>query len=417
MLLRARIVLPISRPPIEDGAVLISEGRIAALGRWGDLVSKAPAGSHTTDLGEVVFLPGLVNAHCHLDYTSMAGMPPPQQFSDWIKGLLALKAAASYTEYADSWLRGAGMLLRTGTTTVGDIEAVPELLPEVWSATPLRVVSFLEMTGVKSGKTPETILKEATDKMAALQSSGGWVGLSPHALYSTSPALLRATAQKAAQSQCQVTMHVAESNEEFEMFRHRRGPLFEWLKNQRDMSDCGQVSPVELVRRSGLLGERFLAVHANCLEGVDIEILAQSGSSVVHCPRSHAYFRHPPFRYQDIKAAGVNVCLGTDSLASVKHAQGVALELNMFTEMQTFARTYPGVPPAEILRMATIHSARALGLSGQIGEISHASHADFMTIPFPGKLEEAEAAVIHYCSPLTGVMIAGQWQNEKPGKK
>ena len=99
-------------------------------------------------------MPGLVNAHCHLDYTDMAGQPAPKQFPDWIKGLLARKAAASYADYAQAWLRGAAMLLRTGVTTVGDIEAVPELLPDVWSSTPLRVGSFLEMTCVRSRRDP-----------------------------------------------------------------------------------------------------------------------------------------------------------------------------------------------------------------------------------------------------------------------
>src|SRR5580658_10279129 len=169
MLLRARIVLPISTPPIENGAVLLSQNRVAAIGSWRDL---AP-GAHepALDLGPVILLPGLVNAHCHLDYTEMTGLPPQKQFPDWIKGLLALKAGASYTEYAQAWLRGANMLKRTGTTTVADIEAVPELLPEVWSSTPLRVFSFLEMTGVKSKRKPSEILREAAAKIKSLSSA------------------------------------------------------------------------------------------------------------------------------------------------------------------------------------------------------------------------------------------------------
>ena len=315
MLLRARILLPISSPPIADGAVLISGNRVAALGRWRDL--SRPAAEPATDLGHVILLPGLVNAHCHLDYTDMAGQPAPKQFPDWIKGLLARKAAASYADYAQAWLRGAAMLLRTGVTTVGDIEAVPELLPDVWSSTPLRVASFLEMTCVRSRRDPAAIVREAAAKIAALRPGRGFAGLSPHALYSTTPDLLRASAELAARHRWRVTMHVAESIDEFEMCVHGRGHLFDWLKSQRDMSDCGDGTPVEQVRRCGLLGENFLAIHANCLQPADIEALAQSQSSVVHCPRSHAYFRHQPFLYNELAAAGVNVCLGTDSLASV----------------------------------------------------------------------------------------------------
>ena len=354
-------------------------------------------------------MPGLVNAHCHLDYTDMAGQPAPKQFPDWIKGLLARKAGASYADYAQAWLRGAAMLLRTGVTTVGDIEAVPELLPDVWSSTPLRVASFLEMTCVRSRRDPAAIVREAAAKIAALRPGRGFAGLSPHALYSTTPDLLRASAELAARHRWRVTMHVAESIDEFEMCMHGRGPLFDWLKSQRDMSDCGQGTPVAQVRRCGLMGERFLAIHANYLQPADIEALGQSQSSVVHCPRSHAYFRHQPFLYNELAAAGVNVCLGTDSLASVTPTRPPGPELNLFTEMQTFAESNPGVRPGEIVRLATSRGARALGLQGSVGEMAQNSLADLITIPYSGKIEEAESAVVQHRGNVAGSMIEGKW--------
>ena len=104
--LRARVILPLSQPAIEDGAVFVLKGRIAAIGRWRDLRRKAPARVH--DLGEAVLLPGLINSHCHLDYTDMAGaIPPPRSFLDWIEAIIAIKAAWDYSDYAESWLRGA----------------------------------------------------------------------------------------------------------------------------------------------------------------------------------------------------------------------------------------------------------------------------------------------------------------------
>jgi cytosine/adenosine deaminase-related metal-dependent hydrolase len=410
MLLRARILLPVSAPPIEDGAVLVSGNRVVTVGRWRDLSSQSGAQEPAIDLGAVILLPGLVNAHCHLDYTRMVGLSPPRQFADWIKGLLAFKAHASFTDYADAWLRGSQMLLQTGTTTVADIEAVFELLPDVWSGTPLRVFSFLEMTGVKSKKPPKKILEEAAIKIGELKSQRCSAGLSPHALYSTTPALLQTIAEESARQQWRVTMHVAESMEEFEMVRHGRGPLFDWLKNQRDMSDCGKQTPVELIHSHGLLGERFLAIHANYLEAADIQILAETRSSVVHCPRSHAYFCHQPFPYEELAAAGVNVCLGTDSLASVIKAPGSELKLNMFLEMQTFAAAHPTVSPSAILQLATRHGARALGIEDQIGEISNQGLADLITIPFGGRIDEAEASVVHYYGNVSRCMIGGQWQ-------
>ena len=118
MLLRARILLSIAQPPIEDGAVRISGNRIQAVGRWRDFACRGSRQVH--DLGEVLLLPGLVNAHCHLDYTDMAGLLPPQKsFTDWIKLITSTKAEWECSDYRESWLHGAAMLLRTGTTTVG----------------------------------------------------------------------------------------------------------------------------------------------------------------------------------------------------------------------------------------------------------------------------------------------------------
>jgi cytosine/adenosine deaminase-related metal-dependent hydrolase len=377
------------------------------VGTWRDLSARARP--PVVDLGPVILLPGLINSHCHLDYTDMTGLPPQKQFPDWIKGLLALKAAASYTDYAEAWLRGARMLARTGATTVADVEAVPELLPEVWSSTPLRVFSFLEMTGVKSRRKPAEILREAAAKIKSLSSARGSAGLSPHALYSTTPDLLRQTAALARRRRWRLTMHLAESLAEHEMYAGQRGPMFDWLKPQRDMSDCRHRTPVQQARHYGLLGENFLAVHANYLDDADIAALAKSGSSVVHCPQSHAYFGHAPFPFQKLRDAGVNVCLGTDSLASVLVTRRAKPELNMFTEMRTFASAHPDVSPETIVRMATHHGARALGWEKQVGGLFEQALADLIAIPFHGKAEEAWSAAMHHTGPVTASMIDGKW--------
>jgi cytosine/adenosine deaminase-related metal-dependent hydrolase len=407
VIVRARIVWPVGRPAIPDGAVLIAGKRIAAVGPWAEI--QAHSAQPAVDLGAAVLLPGLINAHCHLDYTGMTGLPPPRQFSDWIKSLLALKAQASYTDYAHAWLAGASMLARTGSTTVADIEAVPELLPEVWSGTPLRVASFLEMTGVKSGRAPGEIVGEAAAKIDSLKPERGLAGLSPHALYSTTAPLLEEAARLARRKNWRVTMHVAESAEEFEMFAHRRGTMFDWLKNQRAMSDCGLGTPLAQVERCGLLGENFLAIHANYLTAADIQALARSGASVVHCPLSHAYFQHQRFPCEELAAAGVNVCLGTDSLASVTPGKGQKPELNLFAEMRQFAAAHPEVAPEAIVQMATRNGARALGWQGRAGELSPGSRADLAAIAFSGEAAECAAAIVHHAGDVGVSMIDGEW--------
>jgi cytosine/adenosine deaminase-related metal-dependent hydrolase len=409
MILRARTLLPVSRPPLENGVVIISGNRIHAIGSWTDMRMRARG--KIIDLGEVILLPGLVNAHCHLDYTDLAGqLPPPKTFTDWIHLLMAVRAQWEFADYARSWRKGARQLLRTGTTTVGDIETVPELLPDVWDATPLRVVSFIEMTGIRARRDPLAVLQEAVGKIDSLSHPRCRAALSPHAPYSTTPELLRLSARLAQERGWRICIHVAESEQEFEMFMHARGQMFNWLqRNARDMSDCGLGSPVRQLARNNLLGENLLAVHANVLARGDAGLLGKHRVSVVHCPRSHAYFGHPPFPRQRLTRVGVNVCLGSDSLATVRKTGKPKPELNMFDEMRALAASEPELSPAEILRMATVNGARALGLAGQAGELAKNALADLIAIPGVAKSNDACPAVLAHTGPVGASMIGGQW--------
>ncbi|NBV22434.1 MAG: hypothetical protein EBS05_11025 [Proteobacteria bacterium] len=410
--LRARIVLPVSEPAIEDGGLLISRGRIAAIGSWRDLRRKAPA--QVQDLGEVVLMPGLVNAHCHLDYTDMAGaIPPPKHFLDWIQAIIALKAGWSYTDYAASWLRGADQLLHSGCTTVADIEAVPELLPEVWTATPLRVRSFLELISVRRRQRPATLVRQAGRKIHDLHAGRCSAALSPHALYTTNPELLKIARRAAHRARWPLTMHVAESVPEFEMYSQGRGVMYDWLrKNGRDMSDCGGRSPVQQLAELKLLDARFLAVHVNHLARGDASLLARSGAHVAHCPRSHAYFRHAPFPFAELHDAGVNLCLGTDSLASIGKENRRKPVLDLFAELRAFADQHPGLAPEEFLDLVTRNGAAALGLGGKVGQLSRSAHADLVVLRAAPTLAEAAESVVHNVPEVAGVMIGGKWAIE-----
>jgi cytosine/adenosine deaminase-related metal-dependent hydrolase len=367
--------------------------------------------SKKIDLGEVVLIPGLVNAHCHLDYTLMAGQfPPPRVFTDWLKVITDTKADWSYSDYAESWAKGAQMLLRSGTTTVGDVEAVPQLLPKMWESTPLRVYSFLEMIGITKRRQPQALLQEIFEKGIALKHRRCRIGLSPHAPYSTVPELLRLSARAARRRRWLVCTHVAESALEFDMFARRRGEMFHWLERSgRDMADCGQGSPVRHVKRSGLLGPNLLAVHLNYLGRGDLELLRQGGVSVVHCPRSHFYFRHDPFPLRSLTRAGVNVCLGTDSLASVYQRRNQTAELSMFEEMRTLAEREPRLSPRKILRLATVCGARALGLTGKAGELAPGAYADLIALPFSGKMSKVYEGVLQHKGNVATSMIGGRW--------
>jgi len=409
LLLRARIVLPVSRPAVRDGAVLVSGQRVAAVGRWRELSRHRR--QEAVDLGDVVLMPGLVNAHCHLDYTDMAGqLAPPKVFTDWLKLITATKAGWNYSDYAQSWLRGAHMLVRTGTTTVADIEAVPQLLPEVWEATPLRVFSFLEMIGIKPHRPPGGILQEAVSRIDSLRAARCRAGLSPHAPYTTVPELLRLSADTVRRRRWRMTMHVAESALEFDMFARGQGEMFDWLQRSgRDMSDCGLGSPVRHLERCGALGGNLLAAHANYLGRSDAALLGRRKVHVVHCPRSHGYFRHEPFPFRRLANAGVNLCLGTDSLASVYQTRRQTVELNLFDEMRALAQSEPSLSARSLVRLVTLNGARALGLPGRIGELSENSFADLIALPFAGSPAEIYDAILHHAGDVAASMIGGQW--------
>jgi cytosine/adenosine deaminase-related metal-dependent hydrolase len=409
LLIRARVVVPINRPPIADGAVAIRGDRILAVGRWRNLRSHHT--SEVCDLGEVALLPGLINAHCHLDYTHMAGVFPPQKsFCDWIKLITTEKGRWTDSEFIQSWADGAKMLLESGTTTVGDIEAIPEILPKVWEQTPLRVISFLEMTGVRSRRKPTAILHEALDKIGSLPPHRCTAALSPHAPYSTTSRLLQRAASAARKDKLRLAIHVAESATEFEMFTQARGEMFDWLsRNQREMSDCGGVSPVQHLAQNRALGRHLLAVHVNYLADGDAPLLARHKVSVIHCPRSHAYFRHGEFPLHKLTRAGVNICLGTDSLATMEIKRRQTPALDLFAEMRAFATKYADVLPATILRMVTMNAAHALGLQGNIGELKRYAAADLIALPFSGKSTDIHTAILQHTGRVTASMIAGDW--------
>jgi len=408
-ILRARTILPVSRPPIENGAVVISGNRICAIGPWPDLRSQIRR--NVSDLGDVILLPGLINAHCHLDYTDMAGMlPPPKTFTDWIHLLMSARAQWEHADYARSWLNGARQLLQTGTTTVGDIETIPELLPDVWNSTPLRVLSFIEMTGIRARRNPAVILREAVKKLDSLSHPRCCASLSPHAPYSTLSELLRLSVRAARKRNRRLCIHVAESMQEFDMFMRARGEMFNWMRrNERDMRDCGLGSPVEYLARNNVLGENLLAIHVNMLARGDATLLGKYRVHVVHCPRSHDYFRHPPFLRQRLARAGVNICLGTDSLATVRKTRKQNPELNLFEEMRELAANEPKLLPAEILNMATVNSARALDRAGQIGELTKNALADLIAIPAKAKPGDPCEAVLNHPGKVSASMIDGHW--------
>ena len=250
MIVRARTVVTMDGPPIRNGAVAVSGERIVDVGEF-DQIEKENAGE-IVDLGEQALLPGLINTHCHLDYTCLRGKIPRQKsFTDWIRAINAEKAKLSPKDYLASINNGFTEARRFGTTTIANLTAFPELIAQINA--PIRTWWFGELIDVRAPERSNEIVDLATE---SLQCGEKW-GLAPHALFTASRELYKRCALISQRDQVLLTTHLAESREEMEMFRDASGPLYEFLKDiGRPMNDCGKSTPLELFL--GALGDRAL---------------------------------------------------------------------------------------------------------------------------------------------------------------
>jgi cytosine/adenosine deaminase-related metal-dependent hydrolase len=192
------------------------------------------------------------------------------------------------------------------------------------------------------------------------------------------------------------------------MFRDGSGPLYDFMKSiGRPMDDCGQGTPLErFVGRSGGASVRtdWIIAHLNELAESDFELLKKSKIQfhVVHSPRSHHYFGHSRFPFKRLRALGLNVCLGTDSLASNQ-------TLNLFDEMRAFQNEFPSVSPEEILQMVTLNPARALRRENALGRIRSGLRADLISIPSSGEADLFEE-IVAFDGEIDWMMVNGKQQ-------
>jgi len=407
MIVRARTVVTMDGPPIENGAVVISGDRVLDVGKFPE-VSGRHAGEEIVDLGEQALLPGLINAHCHLDYTCLRGKIPPQKsFANWIRAINAEKAKLSEQDYLASIADGFAEAKRFGTTTIANLTAFPELIPQV--NPPIRTWWFAELIDVRNPNRTSDLVELAIDAMKRARDLGGGIGLAPHALFTASANLYRRCEEIAQCENILLTTHLAEAREEMSMFHDASGPLYEFLKSiGRDMSDCGHETPFAwFAKIAGAPAGRtliteWIVAHLNELAESDFELLEESTSKlhVVHSPRSHAYFGHSRFPFERLRSLGFNICLGTDSLASNE-------DLSLFAEMRAFQRSEPAFSPKEVLEMVTGNAALALGKPQALGRIHANRFADLIAIPCSETADVFEE-ILEFDRPVDWMMVAGK---------
>lgn len=414
MIFRARFVVPVDGPPIENGAIAVEAGRITAVGSASDVQALTASGHEVRDFGDAVILPGFVNAHTHLELSDLAGrVPPSTDFTAWLRGLFDILSGGVRDEATIKAAVRAGVheSLSAGVTTIGDITRYPAWSRSVIAQSPLRAVSYGEIAAIGNRRH---LLAERLEAAAetTFASPRLTIGVSPHAPYTVEPDALRECLRVANTSRLPVCMHLAEVADEEKFTAALEGSLGVFLA-ALGVVDAGVrphgCRPVKMLDLYDFPRNSSLFAHVNYVSPADLEILARHPFSLVYCPRTHAAFGHPPHPFRQMLAAGINVCLGTDSLASNP-------SLSILDEVRFLHTRHPDIAPDLLIRMATIHGARALGLSDTIGSLTTGKSADFVAIPlFSQHSSTSWAAVLPSDAAPIAVYSAGGCVLPGPG--
>lgn len=376
-LIRAAFVAPMDGPLIRNGAVLIHSGRITAVGDY-------PTLRHHTaqihDAGNAILLPGLINAHTHLELSDCTpGERPTNGLEGWLQRMLA-RTRLDPDELEDRSIQGVrhgiAQCLRFGVTTVGDISRQCHVTRPILQASPLRAVSFGEVMAMAQRRAwLESRLELAADTQFATDRLR--IGISPHSPYSIEPEGFRRCLESARQGNLPLATHLAETRSEWEFLAHHSGPLKQlwdsWL-TWDDLVPRYPLGPIHLAHDLGLLSYPTLLAHVNYCDDEELSLLAAGQASVVYCPRTHDYFNHPPHRFRDMLNAGVNVALGTDSCAS-------SPDLNLLDDLRLLHQQYPDLDVHLLWKMATLNAAKALCWQTGIGSLTPGKHADLVAFP------------------------------------
>ena len=420
----ARWILPVAGPPLERGTITVR----------GDLIEAVePAGKRTPDedLGDAVVIPGLVNAHTHLDLSGAAGLTipvPGEPFPEWLKRVIAFRRSR-VSEQAEADIRsGLAESLRHGVTLLGDISAGGASWPHLVQA-PLRAVVFWELIGTTEERFMTAWLRALNGMVSQPNTAKCCWGRSPHAPYSVHKFGFQMPLRFAAP----MAVHLSESQDEIDLLAYRGGTLaFEWSARfpgtmgmeihesdaqlERDehrrgafvpfLRELGVWEPRGLIRYlSEVLNphtdQKLLVVHGNYLPG-DTQMSANQ--SLVICPRTHAAFGHPPHPFREFLQRGVRVCLGTDSLASNP-------DLDILAEARFVHAKYPDFPGDSLLKMITLFGAEALGWANESGSLEPGKSADFVSVPLLDR-DAADPHVLLF-SDHSGdrrTMFRGEWR-------
>ena len=400
----ADLVCPVDGPPIRRGAILTASGRVLAVGEEA-FVRPAEPVAEERDFGRAILIPGLVNAHTHLELSGVKRKPGSME--EWIVSLVREMRGWPAHLFLASAQIGVAASLAAGVTCVGDVSTSGESATAIAGAG-MRGVVFHEVLGLDPARADE-VLSEKMKACDLFPEYKGPIpnavrhGLSPHAPYSASLALYRAARDEARTRGWPVATHLGESAEEIEFLQDGGGALarvHRELNGKLEGFRPSGLRPVAHLDLDGALGGLTLAVHANQTNAEDWPLLRKNGVRVCLCPRSARFFGHPFADAARMREAGLDLCLGTDSLAS-------SPSLSLLDEARALRVHDAEITDSELLEMCTRAGAEALGFDN-LGVLKPGGAADFCVVcpprgsgdSHPGDVFDEEAFVV--CTVTNG---------------
>ena len=375
-------VLPVCQPPIADAAVLVDpQGKILFVGPRAEL----PTGiAHEQEFADSVIAPGMINAHTHLEFSDLekplghAGI----EFTQWIQAVIHHRMQTSHSPEqsiaakAAAVAQGLRQSSQHGIAAIGEIATAPLLIDhyapiaytEIDYTQPVHLTVFFEQLGSDEAVFDAKLAEVNSFFSSAAQKSIAdfMPAISPHAPYSVGSGLLSRLLNTSKSNRCPVAMHVAETLAEREFVEQKTGPFAEMLQSLNVWRpEAYQQHSIAAILQSLAICDRSLVVHGNYLTPDELDLIAlhRQTMSVVFCPRTHAYFGHSPYPLEDMLERGINVAVGTDSLASNP-------DLDIVAELKAIARLYPEVSRESIVEMGTANGAAALGLPAGFGSLA-----------------------------------------------
>lgn len=382
---QTRWILPLSGPPIADGFITVNNREIV------EVSNLPPVGQAVQSLGNRIVLPSLVNAHTHLEFSFLnSPFPTEGGFPCWVREVIKWRQqrdTALLPEepslHATAISTGVGESLSHGVGLLGEIATSP--WPVSGYRNGLPTVVFLEQLGILPGQAIER-LSAVAGRLGELRKLEGrsdiQVGLSPHAPYSLSQSLFEGMIELGCREQVPLAMHLAETREEVEWLAGSANG-FSSLQERLGLPNQQQWRPnLAWLLEHLALAPRALIIHGNYLSRPHWQQLARYRErlSVVYCPRTHHYFGHPRYPLVEMLAEGVRVAIGTDSRASNP-------DLNVLEELRFIRRLFPELEPAEILRLATVNGAEALGQAGRFGQVAAGMSPLLLSVECPPRRE------------------------------